>query len=156
LRKWRSITKSMTEFKIVEIVGRRMRDGKEECQVQWAVTWEPVDADFRKGELYREFMADFEKEEKEKKKDADEGRSASREEKEGDAKNVDKVKSSSSEEEEEDAEDAQELKETKTDNQGVNFCPQFLIDRWATKVDGVGTKRPGGEAQRRPRSKDTK
>lgn len=59
MKKWRSRTNTMAEFKIVEIVGRRMRKGKEECQVQWAVTWEPVDEEFRKGELYQEFIEDL-------------------------------------------------------------------------------------------------
>jgi hypothetical protein len=165
LKKWISITNTMTEFKIVEIVGRRIRDGKEECQVQWAVTWEPVDEDFRKGELYREFMADLEKEARESAKDADEGGDASSEEKEEDAKDVDEGGSASSEEKEEDAKDvdeggsasseekdAQKIKETKADNQGSNFCPRFLTERWAT---GAGAKRPGKEAQRGPRVKNT-
>ncbi len=135
MKKWRSRTNTMAEFKIVEIVGRRMREGKEECQVQWAVTWEPVDEDFRKGELYKEFMADLEKEARESDaKDADEGGSASSEEKEN---------------------DAQKIKGTKADNQGSNFCPQFLTDRWKTGAEGVGAKRPGEEAQRRPRCKNT-
>jgi hypothetical protein len=53
----------MTEFKIVEIIARRFRNGKEEVQVQWGVTWEPVDANFAKGQLYKEFMEDLQKEE---------------------------------------------------------------------------------------------
>ena len=53
---------SMAEFKIVEIIGRRFRNGQEEVQVQWAVTWEPVDAKMVKGQLYKEFMADLEAE----------------------------------------------------------------------------------------------
>jgi hypothetical protein len=31
-------------------------DGKEECQVQWAVTWQSVDDAFKEGQLYTEFM----------------------------------------------------------------------------------------------------
>ncbi len=150
MKKWRSITNTMAEFKIVEIVGRRMRKGKEECQVQWAVTWEPVDEEFRKGELYQEFIADLEKEARESDaKDADEGGSASSEEKEEDAKDVDEGGSASSEEKEK---DAQKIKEMKADNKGSNFCPQFLTERWTT---GAGAKRPGKEAQRRPRVKNT-
>ena len=53
----------MTEFKIVEIIARRFRNGKEEVQVQWGVTWETVDAEFAKGQLYKEFMEDLQKEE---------------------------------------------------------------------------------------------
>ena len=53
---------SMAEFKIVAIIGRRFRNGKEEVQVQWAVTWEPVDAKMAKGQLYKEFMDDLEAE----------------------------------------------------------------------------------------------
>ena len=53
---------SMAEFKIVAIIGRRFRNGKEEVQVQWAVTWEPVDAKMAKGQLYKEFMDDQEAE----------------------------------------------------------------------------------------------
>ena len=49
----------MAEFKIVEIIARRVKNGKEECQVQWAVTWETVDAAFAKQQLYREFMEDL-------------------------------------------------------------------------------------------------
>jgi hypothetical protein len=46
----------MEEFKIVEIIGRRFRNGREEVQVQWGVTWEPVDAKMAKGQLYKEFI----------------------------------------------------------------------------------------------------
>lgn len=54
----------MAEFRIVEIIARRFKDGKEECQVQWAVTWETVDAAFAKGQLYKEFMEDLNGEKK--------------------------------------------------------------------------------------------
>lgn len=53
----------MTEFKIVEIIARRFVNGKEEVQVQWGVTWVPVDAEFAKGQLYQEFMEDLQNEE---------------------------------------------------------------------------------------------
>ena len=49
----------MAEFKIVEILARRFENGREECQVQWAVTWEVVDEAFAKQQLYREFMEDL-------------------------------------------------------------------------------------------------
>ncbi len=59
MEKRRSETNTMAEFRIVEIIDRRIRNGKEECRVQWAVTWEPVDEAFRKGDLYKEFMEDM-------------------------------------------------------------------------------------------------
>jgi hypothetical protein len=52
----------MEEFKIVEIIGRRFRNGREEVQVQWGVTWEPVDAKMAEGQLYKEFIDDLEAE----------------------------------------------------------------------------------------------
>ena len=64
MKKWISITNTMTEFKIVEIVGRRIRDGKEECQVQWAVTWEVVDKAFARQQLYQEFIEDLKQEQR--------------------------------------------------------------------------------------------
>jgi hypothetical protein len=150
----------MAEFKIVEIVGRRMRKGKEECQVQWAVTWEPVDEEFRKGELYQEFIADLEKEARESDaKDADAGGDASSEEKEEDAKDVDEGGSASSEEKEE---DAKKIKETKADKSKVEtsevkkptavFTPAFL-DRYfdrGKKETSVGAKRIGDTIAGRP------
>jgi hypothetical protein len=54
----------MSEYKIVEIIARRIRNGKEEVQVQWSVTWETVDEVFAKGQLYQEFMEDLNKEKK--------------------------------------------------------------------------------------------
>ena len=48
----------MTEFRIVEIMARRFVNGREECQVQWAVTWELVDEAFAKQQLYQEFIED--------------------------------------------------------------------------------------------------
>lgn len=54
----------MSEYKIVEIIARRIRNGKEEVQVQWSVTWETVDEAFAKGQLYQEFMEDLNKEKK--------------------------------------------------------------------------------------------
>ena len=54
----------MAEFKIVEIIARRFKDGKEECQVQWAVTWEVVDKAFAKQQLYKEFIEDLNENEK--------------------------------------------------------------------------------------------
>ncbi len=55
---------TMAEFKIVEIIARRVVNGREECQVQWAVTWEIVDEAFAKQQLYQEFMEDLTKETK--------------------------------------------------------------------------------------------
>ena len=52
----------MAEFKMVAIIGRRFRNGREEVQVQWAVTWEPVDEAFAEGQLYKEYMEDLEAE----------------------------------------------------------------------------------------------
>ena len=52
----------MTEFRIVEIIARRVAKGRDEVQVQWAVTWEPVNKEFRKGQLYKEFIEDKKKE----------------------------------------------------------------------------------------------
>jgi hypothetical protein len=52
----------MEEFKIVEIIGRRFKNGREEVQVQWAVTWEPVDKKMAKGQLYQEFIEELEAE----------------------------------------------------------------------------------------------
>ena len=52
----------MAEFKMVAIIGRRFRNGREEVQVQWAVTWEPVDEAFAEGQLYKEYLEDLEAE----------------------------------------------------------------------------------------------
>lgn len=49
----------MAEYKMVAVIGRRFRDGKEEVQVQWAVTWEPVNKQMAAGQLYQEYMADL-------------------------------------------------------------------------------------------------
>ncbi len=54
----------MTEFRIVEIMARRFVNGREECQVQWAVTWEIVDKAFAEQQLYKEFIEDLEEDEK--------------------------------------------------------------------------------------------
>ncbi len=54
----------MTEFKIVEILARRFNNGREECQVQWAVTWEVVDKAFARQQLYQEFMEDLKQEQR--------------------------------------------------------------------------------------------
>ena len=54
----------MTEFKIVEIIARRFNNGREECQVQWAVTWEVVDKAFAEQQLYKEFIEDLDEDEK--------------------------------------------------------------------------------------------
>ena len=56
--------KTMTEFKIVEILARRFRNGREECQVQWAVTWEVVDKAFARQQLYQEFIEDLKQEQR--------------------------------------------------------------------------------------------
>ncbi len=55
---------TMTEFRIVEIMARRFVNGREECQVQWAVTWEIVDKAFAEQQLYKEFIEDLEEDEK--------------------------------------------------------------------------------------------
>ncbi len=55
---------TMTEFRIVEIIARRFENGREECQVQSAVTWEIVDEAFAKQQLYREFIEDLKEDEK--------------------------------------------------------------------------------------------
>ena len=54
----------MAEFKIVEIIARRVKNGKEECQVQWAVTWEVVDKVFARQQLYQEFIEDLKQEQR--------------------------------------------------------------------------------------------
>jgi hypothetical protein len=54
----------MTEFRIVEIMARRFVNGREECQVQWAVTWEVVDKAFAGQQLYKEFIEDLDEDEK--------------------------------------------------------------------------------------------
>jgi hypothetical protein len=55
---------TMTEFKIVEIIARRFNNGREECQVQWAATWEVVDKAFAEQQLYKEFIEDLDEDEK--------------------------------------------------------------------------------------------
>jgi hypothetical protein len=52
----KSKIKGMTEYKIVEILAKRIRNGVAEVQVQWAVTWEIVDETIMKGELWQDFV----------------------------------------------------------------------------------------------------
>jgi hypothetical protein len=63
-RKDETRDETMTEFRIVEIMARRFVNGREECQVQWAVTWEVVDQAFAKQQLYQEFIEDLNEDEK--------------------------------------------------------------------------------------------
>ena len=50
--------KRMAEFRVTQIIAKRICGGQTEVLVQWAATWKPLDETITKGHLWEEFLED--------------------------------------------------------------------------------------------------